>query len=189
LQQRVNDLQFWTPRIALPSIAFTAISSVISIICDSYPDVGWLIIIRGQTYDCGTLGGMSFASASPLRANHLNPSHLAGYAMVFFIVMNAVKNSWMVTNIADHEQRTVSLQYILVVTWILLCVIQVATHTVRAVLDRQVFVSIFLFGLAFSLVVALAAAWFSLWRVGVFVHPLSSSVDSDLLFLRVSRCE
>lgn len=144
---RSSDLQHWALRLAIPSLACWVCSLVLkTIITDVLAgDAPALEVACDSMYNCSTLGG---------------------YGMVFFIVLNAIKNSWLVADLGSAASGRVELlQSLLFGYWIVLWCLGIGTLVARVVANRDSYAWIFLAALALSLVITMGGAWVSLLQV------------------------
>ena len=146
---RSSDLQNWALRLAIPSLTCWVCSLVLKTITTDVLAGGApaLEVVRDSMYNCSTLGG---------------------YGMVFFIVLNAIKNSWLVADLGSvNSSRSESLQWLLFGYWIVLWCFGIGTLVARVVANRDSYAWIFLAALALSLVITMGSAWVSLLQVRI----------------------
>lgn len=142
MTSRPSDLQYWASRLAIPSL----ICWIASLICTAITgaDAGGapaLEVARDFLYDCGTLGG---------------------FGMIFFVVLNTVKNSWLVANVEGDSSRVETLQWLLVCLWVALWCVEIGSLAARAATNRNSYSWLFLGALALSLVITMGGAWVAL---------------------------
>ena len=110
--------------------------------------------------------------ALQMSATRLPPHPSPGYGAFYWLIFLTLKNATIAVNMNYDREALESKRLKLLILWLALAVVFLASHALMYAFDRIAFLSAWMIALSFSMIVVGILGWLSVWQVSVILRVI-----------------